>query len=219
MIRKPKTTGFWVGRLPHWEVEEGRYFVTLHLAGAIPAPGRARLGRIAEELRRIPEHAERERLRLQRRIFAEMERWLDRSTWNPLLGQKPIAEMVTNAIRHRHERGDWQVWQYVVMPTHLHLFCEAGGRGLKYALEDFKRWTGHEAGRILNAKGEHSGRMSGSTTGRVPTKRTNESCPISAKTLSEPAWCKTTKSGRTAPGRSCLPGGTLRNDGGNLDNR
>ena len=154
MIRKPKTTGFWVGRLPHWEVEEGRYFVTLHLAGAIPAPGRARLGRIAEELRRIPEHAERERLRLQRRIFAEMERWLDRSTWNPLLGQKPIAEMVTNAIRHRHERGDWQVWQYVVMPTHLHLFCEAGGRGLKYALEDFKRWTGHEAGRILNAKGE-----------------------------------------------------------------
>jgi putative transposase len=154
MIRKPKTIGFWVGRLPHWEVEDGRYFVTLHLAGAIPAPGRARLGRIAEELRRVPEHAERERLRLQRRIFAEMEHWLDRCTWNPRLGQTPLAEMVTNAIRHRHERGDWQVWQYVVMPTHLHLFCEAGGRGLKYALEDFKRWTGHEAARILNAKGE-----------------------------------------------------------------
>jgi hypothetical protein len=36
MIRKPETIDFWVGRLPHWEVVDGRYFVTIHLAGAIP---------------------------------------------------------------------------------------------------------------------------------------------------------------------------------------
>ena len=49
MTRRPKTTGFWVGRLPHWEVEDGRYFITVHLAGAIPAEGCRRLRILAEQ--------------------------------------------------------------------------------------------------------------------------------------------------------------------------
>ena len=43
MIRKPETVAFWRDRLPHWEVADGRYFVTLHLAGAIPAEGQERI--------------------------------------------------------------------------------------------------------------------------------------------------------------------------------
>ena len=39
MSRKPETIAFWRGRLPHWEVAEGRYFVTIHLAGAMDASG------------------------------------------------------------------------------------------------------------------------------------------------------------------------------------
>jgi hypothetical protein len=111
MTRKPKTVAFWIGRLPHWEVEEGRYFVTIHLAGSIPTQGHSRLRQIAEQLRQAPERAQRERLCLQRRIFAEMERWLDRCEWNPHLARSDIAEMVASAIEHREERGDWQVWE------------------------------------------------------------------------------------------------------------
>jgi putative transposase len=154
MIRKPKTIAFWIGRLPHWEVEDGRYFVTLHLAGAIPTVGRARLAQIVDEMRNLPEAAEHKRLQLRRRIFAEMERWLDRCEWNPRLQEARLAEMVADALDHRHRRGDWHVWEYVVMPTHLHLFCEAGPNGLKPVLEDFKRWTGHEAARLLGTEGE-----------------------------------------------------------------
>ena len=33
MARKPTTVAFWCGKLPHWGIEEGRYFVTIHLAG------------------------------------------------------------------------------------------------------------------------------------------------------------------------------------------
>jgi hypothetical protein len=154
MTRKLKTIAFWTGRLPHWEVEDGRYFITIHLTGAIPAPGRARLRQIAEQLRRAPEHDEPERLCLQRKIFAEMERWLDRSRWNPLLRRADIAEMVADAIEHRHKRGDWQMFQYVAMPTHLHLFCEVGSCGLQQALEDFKRWTGHQAAKLLGTDGQ-----------------------------------------------------------------
>ena len=153
MIRKPKTIAFWTGRLPHWEVEDGRYFVTIHVAGSIPAPGRVRLRAVAESLRQLPQQALRERFRLQREIFREMERWLDRCQWNPRLAENRVAEMVAAAIEHRSDRGDWRVWEYVVMPTHVHLFCEAGSDGLKHAVEDFKRWTGHEAARLLRPKG------------------------------------------------------------------
>ena len=42
MIRRPEAVAFWYGRLPHWEVVGGRYFVTIHLAGAIPPAGQER---------------------------------------------------------------------------------------------------------------------------------------------------------------------------------
>src|SRR5688572_7578575 len=126
MTRKPKTVAFWCGRLPHWEVEDGRYFITLHLAGAIPAAGRKRVQSIAEDLRRIDNHQSPGWLRVQRAVFAEMEKWLDRAQRNATLQRREVAEMLMSAIDHRHERGDWHVFEYVVMPTHIHLFCEIG---------------------------------------------------------------------------------------------
>jgi putative transposase len=149
MTRKPQTTAFWVGRLPHWEVEDGRYFITIHLAGAIPVEGRKRLQRLSEQVRAVADKASPEWLSLQRMIFREMERWLDRAEWNPKLQHPQVAAMVVEAIEHRSRRNDWHVYEYVVMPTHLHLFGEIGNCGLKDALEDFKRWTGHRAAEIL----------------------------------------------------------------------
>ena len=105
MNRKPKTIAFWTGRLPHWEVEEGRYFITIHLAGAIPIQGRARLRELADNLRRIEAPQAPEWLRLQRRIFAEMERWLDGASWNTRLQRPDVADVVVDAIEHRHQRG------------------------------------------------------------------------------------------------------------------
>ncbi len=46
--------------------------------------------------------------------------------------------------------GEWDVFEYTVMPTHIHLFCELGRKGLKTTLEDFKRWTGHQAAKITH---------------------------------------------------------------------
>jgi putative transposase len=90
-------------------------------------------------------------LRLQRMIFQEMERWLDHATFNTHLQQTAIANMIVEAIESRQRRGDWQMLAYVVMPTHLHLFCEIGDRGLKAVIEDFKRWTGHQAVDLLGS--------------------------------------------------------------------
>jgi REP element-mobilizing transposase RayT len=149
MIPKPETLAFWMGRLPHWEVEDGRYFITVHLAGAIPAQGRNRLRQIAAQLRQAKDRNAPEWLQIQRAIFVEMERWLDRAEWNPHLQRRDIAEIVADAIEHRHHRGDWHIFEYVIMPTHIHLFCEIGSRGVKAVLEDFKRWTGHRAAKLI----------------------------------------------------------------------
>ena len=143
MTRKPQTIAFWQGRLPHWEVEDGRYLITIHLRGAIPDAGRQRLRTIANELASVSNSRSPNWLRLQRSIFREMERWLDQAKWAPHFANKEVAEMVVEAIEHRMRRRNWQVFDFVVMPTHIHLFLELGEHGLKATLEDFKRWTGH----------------------------------------------------------------------------
>jgi REP element-mobilizing transposase RayT len=153
MTRHPKTTAFWVGRLPHWEVEGGRYFLTIHLAGAIPLSGRQRLLAMADELNRIADRDGPAWISTQRSIFREMETWLDRAEWVTHLLRPEVASMVVEAIEHRARRGDWRVFEYVIMPTHLHIFCEFGSKSLKVCLEDFKRWTGHCAAKILGISG------------------------------------------------------------------
>ncbi len=149
IIRKPETLGFWIGHLPHWEVVEGRYFVTIHLAGAIPAEGRLRIEQQARELKRISKPAADDTLQLMRTIFRDMEEWLDHANHNAALARPEVAEMVIDAIEHRAQQGDWLVYEYVVMPSHVHLFLSVLKGTLKESLESFKRWTGHQAARLV----------------------------------------------------------------------
>jgi REP element-mobilizing transposase RayT len=62
--------------------------------------------------------------------------------------------MIVEAIEHRQQHGDWQMFEYVVMPTHIHLYGEIGVGGLTGTLEDFKRWTGHRASKLLGVDGQ-----------------------------------------------------------------
>jgi type I restriction enzyme R subunit/putative DNA methylase len=148
MSRKPDTIAFWRGRLPHWEVTDGRYFVTIHLAGAIPEEGEERIHRLAQEYDQLAANDAEGHRKLHRSIYAEMERWLDRAEVVAHLREPPVAEMLMEAIAFRQGRS-WNVLEYVVMPNHLHLFFELLSAGLKDTLEQFKRWTGHRAKALL----------------------------------------------------------------------
>jgi REP element-mobilizing transposase RayT len=161
MTRRPETTAFWRGRLPHWEVAEGRYFVTIHLAGAIPMQGQDRIHTIAAELELLRRNDHTRRLQVQRRIFAEMEAWLDRVPPVDYLRNERVAKIIIEAINFRSERN-WRMLEYVVMPSHVHLFFEiinvsslrrSDAGQLKTVLEQFKRWTGHEASKLLSLEG------------------------------------------------------------------
>jgi putative transposase len=155
MIRKPQTTGFWQGRLPHWEVEDGRYFVTIHLAGAIPKSAAEQIRIMSKELTRKSSVAAADSdLMLTRTIFREMEKWLDSSQDNLLLSETEIANMVLEAIQHRAETQQWIVHQFVIMPNHAHLFLSVVNGTLKETIDGFKRWTGHQAAKIALLSGD-----------------------------------------------------------------
>lgn len=147
--RKLKTVHFWRGELPHWQVEDGRYFVTIHLRGSIPPEGQRRIRLLGKQYRSVSSDIgdkQDEALGLSRRIFAEMERWLDQTPPTHHLGRRDFAEMLTEAIHNRCERRIWDMFRSVIMPSHIHLFFELNGElSLKHELEEFKRWTGHRA--------------------------------------------------------------------------
>jgi REP element-mobilizing transposase RayT len=149
MTRNPDTISFWRGRLPHWEVVGGRYFITIHLAGAIPRQGQERIEELSAGYDRLPKADVEERLKLERRIYAELESWLDRAEYVSHLKDPIVARMVVESIKFRNGR-EWNVCEFVVMPSHLHLFVELlADAHLKQSIEQFKRWTGHQAVKVL----------------------------------------------------------------------
>jgi REP element-mobilizing transposase RayT len=152
MTRTSQTIAFWRGRLPHWEVVDGRYFVTIHLAGAIPPAGQKRIRQFAARYEQLAEGDDNGRLRLNRLIYAEMEAWLDRAGPVSHLQRPEVARVIVEAISHR-EGHRWNMFEYVVMPSHVHLFFELLQPGLKDCLEQFKRWTGHQAAKVAGLDG------------------------------------------------------------------
>lgn len=88
-------------------------------------------------------------LKLTRKIFSEMERWLDSTPAVSHFQRSDLCEMVTEAIEHRERVKIWDMFSFVIMHSHIHLFFEFNNElSLKHELEEFKRWTGHQAARI-----------------------------------------------------------------------
>jgi putative transposase len=151
-MRNPRTVAFWIERLPHWEVEDGKYFITMHLAGAIPETGKKQILEVSQRLTKVAKTDSPDWIKLHRKIFAAMESWMDRAVNNTWLSRSDIAELVVEAIANRQRRGHWNMISYVVMPNHVHLFCEL--QGMKKVIEDFKRWVGHQAAKLLDCEVE-----------------------------------------------------------------
>ena len=146
MTDRHQTIAFWRGRLPHWEVADGLYFVTIHLAGAIPPEACDKIQATARRLEESDRNTYRE---IQRRIFQEMEAWLDRAETVSHLQNPDIARMVMESIAFREEQKNWRLFEYVIMPSHIHMYLQMTRGRLKSEMEKFKRRTGHEAAKLM----------------------------------------------------------------------
>lgn len=155
-----ETTAIYRRRLPHWEVRNGTYFVTLCLQGAISK------GAI-ESIHRTYRALERERpleyLQRQRIIFGELERWLHRNPSSRWLNDPDVARMIKTSIQYNQDHRIWDMLEYVLMPNHGHLTFRLpfgqGESGLEEAgrlagiMDNFKRYTGRRAQAILRRQG------------------------------------------------------------------
>lgn len=113
-----ETTRFRRGKLPHWEVKNGRYFITVRLADSLPAPVVARLQEIHRDLSAIEAASDRF-IALQRQYFQTMEKYLDAGTGACLLRDAAHATTVRTELL---ALADWNVAvpHFTIMPNHWH---------------------------------------------------------------------------------------------------
>ena len=138
MNRTPQTISFYRKKLPHWEVVDGVYFVTIRRHGSIPMEIIAKIRKMSLELENIPDC---EALNIKRKIFKIIENELDKSDKKCDLIKSPISEILIEAIQNRTDKNIWRMVEYVIMPNHVHLFFQCVGKSLGGIIRDFKRWT------------------------------------------------------------------------------
>jgi REP element-mobilizing transposase RayT len=131
-----KTVSFWRGALPHWEVVDGRYFVTVRLAGSLPRTAE-------EELHaQLAGVSESDYLARSRVYFQRLETLLDQCQMQKdSLAVPEVARQIETTVRTYEGLGYWRMLAYTIMPNHLHLFFRCGSMGLKGVMERFKRTT------------------------------------------------------------------------------
>ena len=148
----PETTAFYRMKLPHWEVSNGRYFVTIRAYGSIPQI-------ILDEIklmRRELEDSEDEShmTNLERSIFRKIEESLhaDRSCDLFVNGNTP--RIIMEAIAYYQQKGTWDMYEYVIMPNHIHLFFGDNKEGLSKLIRNFKHWITNQVNKNRNSVGK-----------------------------------------------------------------
>ncbi len=115
---------FFRRNLPHWQPEGGTFFVTYRLAGSLP---RNVIDELKKERQRLisltkePEYSEQEwNLRIEKRMFAIWDQYLDKSNSIKWLSDPHIADIVRENLYY-HAGKRYTLWAYVLMPNHVHV--------------------------------------------------------------------------------------------------
>lgn len=143
-----RTTRFTRRKLPHWEVEGGRYFITVRCADSLPRDAVLRLAELQRTLAAI-EPRSQDFATLQRHIFRTLEKFLDAGCGACPLSMAGAAEILINEFE---ELREWNVSvpHYTVMPNHWHALlvphddCER-------TLADILRCVKGRSARAINA--------------------------------------------------------------------
>ena len=142
-----RTISFWRGRLPHWEVADASYFVTLRLAGTLPARLRKELDSIFADV------AQDDYLQRASQYFRKMDAWLDRDRRVDWLVRPSVAEVIQHAFSYYASIGVWRVHAHVIMPNHLHWFFTPTGKTMSDCVRGFKRFVSRQANALLGRQG------------------------------------------------------------------
>ena len=146
------------GYLPHWEVDDGWYFITYRLADSLP---KFVIHRLREEYAAAKRAFQSGRCKLSLAQQSRLSEWfhhrlddyLDDGRGACHLRVPAIAECVMESWRHfDHER--YELLASCVMPNHVHVIARIfKGEDLGSILHSWKSYTANEANAILGKRG------------------------------------------------------------------
>ena len=139
------------GKLPHWEVEGGRYFVTVRLADSLPDEVVARLQEIHCALAAI-EPASDQFAALQRQYFSTMEKYLDAGTGACALRDSHCAQAIVAELA---ALSGWAVDapHFTIMPNHWHALLVPRAECVHSLDQVMKRLKGRTAKQLRRVVG------------------------------------------------------------------
>jgi REP element-mobilizing transposase RayT len=138
---EPSTLRRWRNRLPHWEIENGTYFITLRCAGSLPGPVRKKIKELQTSLDEI-EANDPEFQQLQRQIFLTAEKYLDSGQGFAPFKSAECCRVLADCME-RLDAG-WPIIDWVIMPNHIHCIAVDDEATLSLG-ESMKRFKGRTA--------------------------------------------------------------------------
>ncbi len=145
------------GRLPHWEKDEGLYFLTFHLADSLPHYVLVKIS----ERHRILDAAKDNRASLlpeQKALLADyshahIEEYFDRGAGScPFLDMR-VAGSMAAALRFR-EGKHYRLLAWCIMPNHVHVVVRLfPGQELAKVVKAWKTFSAKAANLALGRKG------------------------------------------------------------------
>ena len=147
----------WRWQLPHWEVENGTYFITMRCAGSLPTDVQNRLTEAARSTLQAEAKSEQFR-QLQRRYFFLLDSYLDTGLgFAPFVGSSRVKQALLILLDAIH-LGKWQSGPLVLMPNHLHFVARPSSSGSP-DLETFLTQFKGRSSRYLNQLLKRTGRL------------------------------------------------------------
>jgi putative transposase len=127
------------GYLPHRDEPGLLQFVTFHLADSFPAALRSEW----EALLKVEDVQERRE---------QLQIYLDKGKGECFLRRRDLAKQVEDSLRFFHgQRYELRAW--VVMPNHVHVLFQTGKESMSHTVENWKKFTAHEANKLIGRQG------------------------------------------------------------------
>jgi putative transposase len=149
-------TLFYRRKLPHWQPLAANFFVTTRLYGSIPIHLINQIKAKKEQLLSQSSGNKEDLYNAQKRYFGWYDDILDLTPNEPYYLEIPaIAEIIKESLHHRDGK-DFTLWAYCIMSNHIHFLITTYDTNTHYLykiMQDFKKYTGREANRILGRTG------------------------------------------------------------------
>lgn len=170
---------FYQGRkLPHWQPEEGTFFITFRLYGSIPKiiidQLKAEYKLTMDEIRQLkltqedvsgilPKDLNQYLTQLRqkkereagKRYFASFDTFLDSNLNEPHWLKQPLIADLNAENFQFYAKKYFHLWAYTIMSNHVHLLItmKPGAPGLWKVLQDMKKYSGRQSNHILGREG------------------------------------------------------------------